>query len=76
MAQLPDSLKPLEDPEKLAELRGVTGLKDGNGATDHALGMILAAVDADVDLAATAIVMRPRPAWVAEMLGPSLGLGD
>lgn len=82
MAQLPDTLKPITDAALISELRVVAELPEdveggrnhGGTAGDHGLGMILAAVNGDVDLAATAIAMEPRPDWVAEMLGPNLGL--
>lgn len=38
--------------------------------TDHALGYVMAAVGHDVELAADALAMTPRPAWVEEFCGP------
>lgn len=73
MAQLPDTLGPVTDTHLLHELRAAAELY-GTGAGDRALGLILAAVDGDVGLAADAIAMNPRPAWVAEVLGPTIGI--
>lgn len=72
MSQLPDTLEPVTDEERIAELRVAAELH-GPGAGDRALGLILAATG-DVGLAADSIAMNPRPEWVRELLGPSLGM--
>lgn len=38
--------------------------------TDYALGYVMAAVDGDVELAADALAMTPRAAWIEEFVGP------
>lgn len=72
MGLLPDTLEPVTDKELIGRLRIAAELH-GPGAGDRALGLILAAVDRDVGLAADAIAMTQRPEWVRELLGPDLG---
>lgn len=71
--QLPDGAQPTTDPRLCGLLRAAAYLPSSN-PTDLALGYILAATNGDVGLAADAIQQEPRPAWVAEFLGPSIGL--
>ena len=42
----------------------------GEDITALAVAQILEIILWDADLAATAILMAPRPAWVAEIVGP------
>lgn len=67
---LPDDAKPAgaKRTQQFREALRTAGIDTSNWTT-RALGLIVGATG-DVDLAVTAVVMRPRPAWVRELLGP------
>lgn len=73
--QLPEGTQSISDPRLCGLLRAAAYLPPSN-PTDLALGYILAATNGDVGLAADAIRQEPRPAWVAEFFGPSIGLTE
>lgn len=63
--------------EEITKLREATELTLQGGpapVASRTLGLILDACNGDVDLAATAITMAPRPPWVCELLGPTKGM--
>jgi hypothetical protein len=63
------------DAAAIAELRELVAARGGapGVVADAQLERLLARLP-DVDLAATAVVMDPRPAWVAEFLPNGAGL--
>jgi hypothetical protein len=63
------------DAGAIAAVRELIAARGGRPAhlADRALAQLLDRVP-DVDLAATAVVMEPRPAWVAELIPHGAGL--
>jgi hypothetical protein len=69
--QLPENAKPLASVEEIQQLRVAARDRGVNldSCTDHALAYIVEACG-DVELAADAVAMSPRPKWVQEFIGP------
>jgi hypothetical protein len=44
-------------------------IEDLKDLTDDGIAAVFERVDHDVDLAATALTMRPRPSWVRDLVG-------
>ena len=67
--QLPENAAsapgPFDDLRSECRERGFTL----DHVTDHALGYVMEAVGHDVQLAADALEMNPRPMWVEEFCG-------
>lgn len=70
-SQLPEGVSSRGSGPLHGDLRDVLRVRgeDVNNVTDLGLGYILSAVGDDVEMAADAICMRPRPRWVIEFCG-------
>lgn len=70
--QPPEELKPAP-VTRVRELREEIIGRGGHDliakAENRGLGLVLTKVGGDIDLAADAVLMKPRPAWIEELVG-------